>query len=216
MHNFIRSHSLPVLCLALLMSGCASIGLNLGGGVSSDAEYDYQPPWIKRQYQAALETMDSGDDAVAAEAFEQFVDAHPHYPGAYVNLAIIYDRLDRPDDAYVMLDTAKNIMPGYVTALNQEGLIKRRRGDFAGAQEAWLEATRSDPDFANAWFNLGVLYDLYLQDLPAALDAYQRYQLTVAAVQEGAEPDPQVQGWITDIERRIGQTAQAAQVSEAL
>jgi len=187
-----------------------------GGGASSDAEYNYQPPWIKRKYQAALETMESGDDAVAAQTFEQFIDAHPHYPGAYVNLAIIYDRLDRPDDAYAMLETAKEIIPGYVPALNQEGLIKRRRGDFEGARQAWLEATQSDPEFANAWFNLGVLYDLYLQDLPAALDAYQRYQATVAGVQGGAEPDPEVERWIVDIERRIGQTAQAAQVSEAL
>jgi len=175
--------------------------------------------------------MESGDDAAAAVQFEQFIDAYPHYPGAYVNLGIVYDRLERTDEAYAMLDQAMEIVPEYVYALNQLGMMKRRAGDFEGARDAWLRATKSDPDYLNAWYNLGVLYDIYMQDLPAALEAYQHYQTLFvnANSDEGyyeglgvyvpppvIDPDPVVARWITDLERRIGNSPRAAHVTETL
>ena len=72
-------------------------------------------------------------------------------------------------------------------------------------------ATRVQPDYAYAWYNLGVLYDLYMQDLSAALECYRRY-LSESA--EG-EADPAVSRWITDLERRVGAPAQAAQARES-
>ena len=226
MCHFIKICLMPALCLAFFLSGCTSVeDFNTGRGAWNAAEYFYQPPHIKRKYKAALEVMAAGDMAAAATTLEDFNAKYPGYPGAYVNLAIIYDALDRPDDAYAMLDVAKEIIPGYVIALNQEGLIKRRRGDFVGAQDAWVAATESDPEFADAWYNLGVLYDIYLQDLPSAILAYKQYQRLYMAEQLGQggrnvaeeivpEPDMQVQGWIVDAERRSGQMPQATQAAE--
>jgi tetratricopeptide (TPR) repeat protein len=225
LHSFIKTGLLPVVCLALLMTGCASTGqFNQGRGAWNSPEYFHQPPRVKRKYQAALDVMRSGDMAAAAIVFEEFNSKYSGYPGAYVNLAIVYDGLDRPDEAYAMLDIATEIIPGYVIALNQEGLMKRRRGDFSGARDAWLAATESDPEFANAWYNLGVLNDIYLQDLPSALDAYQRYQDIYVSAQLApggeyaadlvAEPDKQVHGWMADVQRRIGHTQRAAKTIE--
>ncbi|MGI9290548.1 MAG: tetratricopeptide repeat protein [Gammaproteobacteria bacterium] len=207
------------------MSACSStVEFNKGRGAWNAAEHFYQPPHIKRKYQAALDVMTAGDMEKAAEAFEKFDAKYPDYPGAYVNLAIIYEELERPEDADIMLEKAKDLIPGYVIALNQEGLIKRRRGDFAGAEQAWLAATESDPEFANAWYNLGVLYDIYLRDLPSALVAYQNYQDIYLELQRApggelashiiAEPDKQVLGWVSDVERRIDSTQQSQQAAE--
>ena len=226
MRNFIKALLIPVLLLAL-MSGCSSSGdfrFNEGRGAWNAPEFYYQPPRIKRKYQSALKVMASGDMQAAAAAFEKFDRKYPGYPGAYVNLAIIYEELERPDDADAMLEKAKDLIPGYVKALNQEGLIKRRRGDFQGAQQAWLEAVDSDPEFADGWYNLGVLYDIYLRDYPAAIQAYERYQELYIdeQLQPGgelaadivAEPDKQVVGWIADVERRIDQSQQAQQAAD--
>lgn len=215
--SFINRVLVSLVCVTVLMTGCTSVeNFNTGRGAWNSPEYFYQPPRVKRQYQAALEVMSSGDMNAAALAFEEFNEKYPGYPGSYVNLAIIYDELDRPDDAYAMLDTAKEIIPGYVVALNQEGLMKRRSGDFIGARDAWLAATESDPEFTDAWYNLGVLYDIYLQDLPAAKLAYQQYQNIYMAEQLKpggefaadlkAEPDQQVQVWLADVDRRIKQS----------
>jgi hypothetical protein len=66
------------------------------------------------------------------------------------------------------------------------------------------------PDYANAWHNLGVLYDMYLQDLAAAVDHYQRYQQLVGSA------DEQTSRWIADLQRRIGDAPKTANETETL
>ena len=93
-------------------------------------------------------------------------------------------------------------------ALNRLGMIKRRAGDFAAAEAAWLGAIAANPEYPYAWYNLGVLYDLYLQDLPAALEHYQAYQ----RLEGGGDGDATVALWIADLETRIGSHPQTALV----
>jgi len=213
--NYARkiSATVSILVLTMLLAGCA------GQAVQSDraeqtqalpAELVEAPVAVQRDYSAAVEQMERENDAAAASQFEDFVTRHPGYPGAYVNLAIIYDRQNRSEEALWLLDQALAADPGSVYALNRLGLIKRRQGQFSEAEAAWLQATQADPQYAYAWYNLGVLYDLYLADLPAALDHYKRYQQLSGA----AEQDLMVNRWIADLERRIGTPARAAQARE--
>ena len=109
-----------------------------------------------------------------------------------------------------MLRSALEVKPNSVQALNRLGLISRQRGQFAEAESAWLAATLADPEYAYSWYNLGVLYDIYLQDLPAALDHYRQYQ----SVTDSTEQDAVVGRWVADLERRIGKPARAAQARE--
>jgi tetratricopeptide (TPR) repeat protein len=174
-------------------------------------EFLNAPQEVRLKYESAVDRMELGEDAAAARLFERFVVDHPEYPGAYVNLAIIYERQGRLEDAEFLLNQAIEAAPFSVYALNRLGLLKRRQGDFEAAEQAWLQATRSNPRYPYAWYNLGVLYDLYLQDLPAALDSYRNYQ----EVMNGNEPDPAVERWITDLERRLGEPARLEQVRES-
>ena len=212
-----------LIIVCAMLSGCFSSG-GMRQDVAAKNDEVAVPASVQRDYQSAIARMDANDDVAAASQFEEFLVSYPGYSAAYVNLAIIYEELERPDDADAMLEKAKDLIPGYVKALNQEGLIKRRRGDFQGAQQAWLEAVDSDPEFADGWYNLGVLYDIYLRDYPAAIQAYERYQELYIdeQLQPGgelaadivAEPDKQVVGWIADVERRIDQSQQAQQAAD--
>ena len=231
LRNFTNAGVLAALTLSILLGGCSTADFNTGRGAWNAPEYIYQPPRVKRKYAAALKTMESGNLEASAAEFEQFIDAYPHYPGAYVNLAIIYEQQEKIDEAYAMLDQALDISPDYNYALNQLGMMKRRQGDFEGARDAWLRVTKTDPDYLNAWYNLGVLYDIYMQDLPAALEAYQRYQelyvntnsnegyytgLGVYVPPPVIDPDPVVARWIVDMERRTGNSPKAAHITESL
>lgn len=79
-----------------------------------------------------------------------------------------------------------------------QAIALRQTGDFAGAERHYLGCIERQPDCGPAWFNLGILYELYLGRPDAALDAYRRYQALAI------EPDPQVAGWMQQIERRAG------------
>ncbi len=164
------------------------------------------PVAVQREYSAALMQLEAGDFVTATAQFEAFVEKHPDYAAAYINLASIYAQQQRDSEAMQMIKRALDLDSTNPVALNRLGMLKRRSGDFAGAESAWQSAIASNPDYANAWYNLGVLYDLYLQNLPAALEHYRGYQ----RLSSNDGSDEMVARWVADLETRIGPPPQTA------
>lgn len=200
----------------LVMTGCASgpkpagesgrdgVQTRPGGKPGTALEV---PPKVMTLYEQAVSSMASGDTIDAELRFQEFLLQYPGYPGAHVNLAIIF--ADRGDDqgAENSLTDALIIDPEHAAALNQLGMLLRRQGKFQDAEAAYLKAINVSPDYALAHYNLGVLNDLYLQRLDAALQHYERYQELVGE-------DQQVSKWIADLKRRITATQRTANVTE--
>ncbi len=99
------------------------------------------------------------------------------------------------------------IDPDYPPALNQHGVLLRKSGKILEAEAAYLKAVTADPDYPLAHYNLGVLYELYLQRLDDALQHFERYQDLVGE-------DKQVEKWITDLRRRVAASQRTANVAE--
>jgi len=208
-HSCKGSFRAALLSALLILSGCSLLGG--GGGPEPAADPLAEVPTAARKaYGRAVARLEQGDMAEAAARFELFIADYPGYANAYVNLAIIREHDGDSAAALELLAEALALDATNAAALNHRGLIMRRQGDFAAAEAVWQQATRAHPEYANAWYNLGVLYDLYLHDLPLALEHYQTYQ-TLTGTLDG---DPTVARWITDLERRIGTPAQAARAVE--
>ena len=99
------------------------------------------------------------------------------------------------------------IDPSYAPALNQLGMLLRRRGEFEDAASAYERAIDADPDYALAHYNLGVLNELYLRRLDTALAHFEAFQSLTGE-------DDQVQKWIVDLKRRLDAEQRAANVTE--
>jgi len=197
-----RGRAAAACALAIMLSACGGSG-PVQPDVAMDEEVlaDIVSPAAEADFAAALDAM-TGDDPVEAELrLEQFVLEYPHFPGAYVNLAILYARDDRLDEARQALDQALAIDPMHASANHQRGILLRQQGQFAEAEQAYQRALATAPDFALAHRNLGILLDVYLQRPAEALQHYRRYQELVA------EPDAIVGRWIIDLERRVGANA---------
>lgn len=208
--NYCRK-ALSLLAVAATLTGCGLDSLMTAGGNQSSPVIAEAPAAVQREYRKAMTLMLNGDREAAEQRLRAFIAEHPEYGNAYVNLAILLDEQGETDAAVELLEQAIAADGSNVYALNRIGLMQRRAGDFAAAEQSWLEATRVAPDYPNAWYNLGVLYDLYLRDLTAAVDHYQRYQdLTETA------PDAGVDRWIADLQRRIGDAPKTANATEAL
>jgi tetratricopeptide (TPR) repeat protein len=165
------------------------------------------PPEAMTMYEQAVAVMASGDYLDAELRFQEFILRYPYYPGAHVNLAIIHLQDDDAESARAAIDAALVLNPDYPPALNQHGVLLRRNGKILEAEAAYLKAITADPDYALAHYNLGVLYELYLQRLGDALQHFERYQ-------ELAGDDPQVEKWITDLRRRVAANQRTANVAE--
>ncbi|MAT82758.1 MAG: hypothetical protein CMD39_00535 [Gammaproteobacteria bacterium] len=207
-----KAFTSAALCLTLV--GCASTG-----GAPQPATAGEDPAAAAVDGGPAARPMPpmpevSGHNAdVFARATELFLDGRlveaealllevtadqPELAGPWVNLAQVYLAQERPDEALGALEQAVLANPGNCAARTELGVLLRKRGDFQGAEAHYLACLEYQPDYQAAYLNLGILYDLYLGRLGDALAAYRQYQHLAA------EPDSQVNGWVVDLERRVG------------
>jgi len=111
--------------------------------------------------------------------------------GPLANLAVVYERTQRVPLA---IKTMRNSQRADYH--NLVGVWHRHQGEFKEARQAYEQALALDPDYAPAQLNLGILWDIYLQEPDRALGYYQRYQQLVPA--ETAT----ITKWMADIEQR--------------
>lgn len=195
------------LIAAALLAGCAG-----GPGPASTAEAGAEgerivPSQARTLYEQAAASLAAGDLVDAELRFKEFLLQYPEFPGAWVNLSIIQSANDDLAGARESVDRALAADPDYPQALNQSGVLFRKNGNFLEAEAAYLKAVTVAPDYALAHYNLGVLNELYLQRLEAALQHFERYQELVGE-------DEQVSRWIVDLERRVADSQRTANVTE--
>ena len=207
---------LPLLLALLAMAGCADLGLTKSptagrpspGPATTGASSGMLrsiPSDALTMFERATAAMAAGDFAEAEFGFKELVLLYPEYPGAYVNLAIIHTKNENDAATRAAIDAALALDAKHPAALNQLGMLLRRNGNFLEAEAAYLKAVTVSPDYALAHYNLGVLYELYLQRLDAALQQFEAYQSLVGE-------DKQVAKWITDLRRRVARNQRTASV----
>jgi tetratricopeptide (TPR) repeat protein len=162
------------------------------------------PAEAVQQFEQAVVHMNAGDAVAAEQGFRSLAAAYPSYSGPLLNLGILQARAGKLEEAEQSLRSAVERNAGNAMAFNQLGIVYRRLGRFRDADEAYQHALQIDPDYALAHLNLGVLCDLYLQQPERALQAYERY-LALATT-----PDEKVNGWVTELRKRIGSEPRAA------
>ena len=202
--------------LGLLLSGCGSAptdsdskqeqgAAEAAAGVPAELVL---PPEAVQQFDRAVQAMSSGDLATAEQGFRSLATAYPSYSGPLLNLGILHTRAGKLDEAERAIRDAIARNGNNAAAFNQLGIVQRKQGKFQEANDAYTRAVQIDPNYALAWLNLGVLCDLYLQEPQRALEAYERYLSTASS------PDAKVNGWVTELKKRIGTDPRSAQTAE--
>jgi Flp pilus assembly protein TadD len=165
-----------------------------------------QPPPPARataDFARAVALVKAGKDDEAELEFQQIATGYPAYPGALVNLGILYRKhgeLAKSDQAlHAAVQRAANDAQGWC----ELGVTLRLEGKFHEAVDAYHQAIGLSPDFAPAYRNLAIVLDLYLGDTAAALSAMEHYQ-------ELAADDKAVTGWIADLKQRAGKNVAPA------
>jgi tetratricopeptide (TPR) repeat protein len=166
------------------------------------------PEAAQQAYDRATEALHAEDWLRAELELEQLAQDYPEFPGPLVNLAIVYLRDGRRDDARTALGRALEIAPGNAAANNQLGILLRADGKFDEAERAYLRALATDPSYALAHYNLAVLLDVYLRRGAEAIAHYEAYQSSLS------EPDKTVAGWLIDLRRRFGNAVSTSQVAK--
>lgn len=186
---------LPLALACLLLAACG--GMPAQQAPAPAPAVAPAPREARAQFEDALDLLRDRRYAEAAAALQVMTQAYPDLPGPHLNLGLAFLRLERAAEAAQSIRRALEIKPGDAEAYNLLGLALREAGDFDGAREAYEQALKLDPRFADVHLNLAILLDLYLGQALLALEHYERYQEIA-----GAE-DRQVKLWITDLKQRL-------------
>jgi len=200
--------AVPVVLGSLVLSACGTLG---GGPAAPAAAADGPvPPEQVARYAELVQRLAAGDEAARAD-LAKFSDAHPDLAGPLVTLGLDKARAGDEAAARELFERATRVCTNCGPAWNELGALARRQGRFADAELAYLQAISLQADYAPAYFNLAMLYELYLPRPELAVQNYERYLEVGGAVD--ARPD--VEKWVADLRRRAGATPKAARTEPA-
>ncbi len=148
-------------------------------------------------YEAALEDLKSSRVKPAIEEFEHLGKTAPELEFIFTNLGLAYLKIENYKAAEQAFQRAISQNKRDAVAYNHLGIINRMQGLFDKAKKAYKKAIDIDREYARAHLNLGILYDIYLQDLKLALNQYETYQTLTDS------QDKTVSSWIIDIKRQL-------------
>jgi tetratricopeptide (TPR) repeat protein len=113
------------------------------------------PAAIFRQGMQALQT---GQFAIAEKEFQNVIVLDPKSSAAHINLAVVYMREKRWDDALVELHKAASLSPNEPGILLNIGLVNYRKNDFTSAIRPFSAILQQTPDSHQARYLLGLCY----------------------------------------------------------
>jgi len=149
----------------------------------------------RQEFEAAVALLKEGRYEPASQLLEKVVEGSPGVTAPYIDLAMAYRKLDKPELAEEQLKKALSLVPDHPVASNEYALLLRQRGRFSEARTVYEKTLASFPEYLPAHRNLGILCDLYLNDRACALEQYQIYS-------EAMPEDRQVRMWIADLQLR--------------
>ncbi len=99
-----------------------------------------------------------------------------HFLGeTFLQIGNLFAEAKRYNDAADALLSSSNFWPESPQALNNLGEVYRRLKQYEAAETAYLRAVLSNPGYAEAHYNLGILYDNHLNKRKQAAMHYRKY-----------------------------------------
>ncbi len=204
---------LRTVLLALSVSAltaCSTLGgspvVRAPSGATATTQ-DAPSPELQARYASLLSRLQAGDTGAATE-LAAFSTENPELAGPLLNLGLARARAGDEAGARALFERASAVCSHCGPVWNELGVLDRLQGRFTEAEKAYRRAIELEPGYAPAYYNLAVLYELYIPRPDLALENYERY-LQMGGT-DGAGQD--VEKWAGDLRRRVGATTESMRV----
>ena len=153
-------------------------------------------PEVRAEFNQAVALLNEEKYSDAIRLLKAVSGKTSKFSAPYINLGIAYAHTDELEKAEENFKKALEISKLHPVAHNELGLIYRKTGRYAEARQLYETLLTMYPDFLPARKNLGVLCDIYIQDLNCALEQYEEYL-------KGIPDDEKVKIWVADVRSRM-------------
>lgn len=194
--------SILMLLLLVMLAACGTSSKLTKTKITTDdivisEEFGIDTDLSKKFNQAVKYIKDQKYDA-AIELLVEVTGKTDKHSAPYINLAIAYSETGKIQDAENILLKAVKINPTHPVTNNELGMVYRKTGRFSEAKKKYESVIKNFPQFLPARKNLGILCDLFMNDLGCAIGQYEAY-LTLRPNEK------EIKIWLTDLKRRAGQ-----------
>lgn len=180
----------------LIMSGCSLFATK---PKLQDGAMDYSQPIpeaLTEAYNQGLILLKKEQFAEAQTHWQNTAEQWPQYPGVWSNLALSQWHLEQYQQGLASSEKALELNAEFCPAKKIQALLQKENGQFETAIRNYEQAAICAPEDADIPYNIGIIYDLYLQDLSQALVYYSQAQELLS------EENETLAMWITDLTNR--------------
>lgn len=147
------------------------------------------------RYNNGLTALRNDDFSKAQRIFKQFIEDKPNLAGAYSNLALIHFKNEEYEKSLDLVNKALVLNQEQAEAYQLRAQISLNKGKVHDAKNDYIKAVELKPDYANAQYNLALLYDIYLQEIALAIEHYKNYLKLINNTDEAT------QEWVDHLKR---------------
>lgn len=125
-------------------------------------------------YMAGRVALDKGDTTDAIASFQKSVNFNADNADAWLFLGRIFSNRNNPL-AVQFFDNALRVDSSYLEAREFKGAFYKRRGEFDKAFEIYRDIIYRNPDYSNAYFDMGMIY----LELDSLDKAYTNFDIAI-------------------------------------
>lgn len=129
----------------------------------------------QKQYAVALTQMQNKQYKKAYKSFKTLHKKQPNLSGPLANLALIAYQEKDYQAAYDQAKKAVSLNQNLAESHNLIGTSALELGKILEAENAYKKALQLKPTYSSAHYNLALLYDIYIQNIPKAVKHYDAY-----------------------------------------
>lgn len=159
-----------IVLLAMLLPACTQI--------PKQQPADYKPDISLSDvvnFKQAITSLENNDFKKAELILKKLTDENPEISGPWANLGLIYFKNTQYTKSLYAVNMALRLNPANPYALNLSAMLASKDGDINRARTLYARALEVKQDYAIAFYNLALLYDVYYQDVNTASKYYRHY-----------------------------------------